>query len=153
MDIAILIFLSSGLFLGWSLGANDAANVFGTAVGSRMIRFTTAAIICSVFIILGAVFSGAGAAHGLGELGNLNALPGAFVAAFCAALTVYWMTVARLPGFHHPCRGGRHHWLELVQRLHHRPHLPDDHHVHLDRQPGIGGDFCRLALQVDGLGA
>lgn len=97
MDIAILIFLSSGLFLGWSLGANDAANVFGTAVGSRMIRFTTAAIICSVFIILGAVFSGAGAAHGLGELGNLNALPGAFVAAFCAALTVYWMTLARLP--------------------------------------------------------
>ena len=97
MDIAILIFLSSGLFLGWSLGANDAANVFGTAVGSRMIRFTTAAIICSVFIILGAVFSGAGAAHGLGELGNLNALPGAFMAAFSAALTVYWMTVARLP--------------------------------------------------------
>ena len=31
MDIAILIFLSSGLFLGWSLGANDAANVFSTA--------------------------------------------------------------------------------------------------------------------------
>ncbi|HPB75414.1 MAG TPA: inorganic phosphate transporter, partial [Chromatiaceae bacterium] len=97
MDIAILIFLSSGLFLGWSLGANDAANVFGTAVGSRMIRFTTAALICSVFIILGAVFSGAGAAHGLGELGTLNALPGAFMAAFSAALTVYWMTLARLP--------------------------------------------------------
>ena len=97
MDIAIFIFLSSGLFLGWSLGANDAANVFGTAVGSRMIRFTTAAIICSAFVILGAVFSGAGAAHGLGELGTLNALPGAFMAAFSAALTVYGMTVARLP--------------------------------------------------------
>ncbi len=97
MDIAIFIFLSSGLFLGWSLGANDAANVFGTAVGSRMIRFTTAAIICSAFVILGAVFSGAGAAHGLGELGSLNALPGAFMAAFSAALTVYGMTVARLP--------------------------------------------------------
>lgn len=97
MDIAILIFLSSGLFLGWSLGANDAANVFGTAVGSRMIRFTTAATICGIFIILGAVFSGAGAAHGLGELGTLNALPGAFMAAFSAALTVYGMTLARLP--------------------------------------------------------
>ncbi len=97
MDIAILIFLSSGLFLGWSLGANDAANVFGTAVGSRMIRFSTAAILCSAFVILGAVFSGAGAAHGLGELGTLNALPGAFMAAFSAALTVYGMTVARLP--------------------------------------------------------
>ena len=27
----IWFFLLSGLFLGWSLGANDAANVFGTA--------------------------------------------------------------------------------------------------------------------------
>ena len=37
--ITIFIFLSSGLFLGWSLGANDAANVFGTAVGTKMISF------------------------------------------------------------------------------------------------------------------
>ncbi|MCH6560137.1 NAD-dependent epimerase/dehydratase family protein [candidate division KSB1 bacterium] len=42
----------SGLFLGWSLGANDAANVFGTAVGTRMVRFGTAAAVCSVFVIL-----------------------------------------------------------------------------------------------------
>ena len=53
MEVAVLFFLTSGLFLGWSLGANDAANVFGTAVGSRMIRFTTAAVICSVFVVLG----------------------------------------------------------------------------------------------------
>ena len=39
MDISIIIFLLGGLFLGWSLGANDAANVFGTAVGTRMVRF------------------------------------------------------------------------------------------------------------------
>ncbi|PID42149.1 MAG: inorganic phosphate transporter [Proteobacteria bacterium] len=97
MDITLLIFLSSGLFLGWSLGANDAANVFGTAVGSRMISFTTAALICTVFVILGATISGAGAAHGLGKLGALNALPGAFMAAFSAALTVFWMTKLGLP--------------------------------------------------------
>ena len=47
MDLTVLVFLSSGLFLGWSLGANDAANVFGTAVGARMIRFGTAAAICT----------------------------------------------------------------------------------------------------------
>ena len=35
------LFLSSGLFLGWSLGANDAANVFGTAVATKMVRFRT----------------------------------------------------------------------------------------------------------------
>ena len=97
MDAAALIFLSSGLFLGWSLGANDAANVFGTAVGTRMVHFTTAAIICSVFIILGAVISGAGAAHTLGKLGAVNEIPGAFMVALAAGLTVYLMTKSGLP--------------------------------------------------------
>ncbi len=97
MDIAVLLFLTSGLFLGWSLGANDAANVFGTAVGTRMVRFTTAALICSIFVILGAVISGAGAAHTLGKLGSVNALAGSFIVALSAALTVYWMTRIGLP--------------------------------------------------------
>ena len=77
MDISIIIFLLGGLFLGWSLGANDAANVFGTAVGTRMVRFKTAAIICSIFVILGAIISGAGTTETLGKLGAINALPGA----------------------------------------------------------------------------
>ena len=97
MDIAILLFLTSGLFLGWALGSNDAANVFGTAVGTRMVRFTTAAIICSVFVILGAVVSGAGAAHTLGKLGAVNALGGSFMAALAAAFAVYSMTKFGLP--------------------------------------------------------
>lgn len=97
MDITVLFFLSSGLFLGWSLGANDAANIFGTAVGARMIQFATAAVICAVFVVLGAVFGGAGAAHGLGKLGAVNALAGSFVVALAAAVTVYGMTKAGLP--------------------------------------------------------
>jgi inorganic phosphate transporter, PiT family len=95
--LTVLFFLSSGLFLGWSLGANDAANVFGTAVGSRMVKFTTAAFICSFFLIIGAVTGGIGAAHGLGELGAINALAGSFTAAFSAAITVFWMTQVGLP--------------------------------------------------------
>jgi len=91
------VFLSSGLFLGWSLGANDASNVFGTAVGSKMIRFRTAAICCSIFIILGSVFSGAGASHTLGKLGAVNAIAGAFIVAFSAGLSVYLMTRAGYP--------------------------------------------------------
>ncbi|MCP4315930.1 MAG: inorganic phosphate transporter [Hyphomicrobiales bacterium] len=97
MDIVVLIFLCSGLFLGWSLGANDAANVFGTAVGTRMIKFGTAALICAVFVALGAVLSGAGASHTLGKLGAVNALGGSFMAAFAAAFTVYVMTRLGLP--------------------------------------------------------
>jgi len=90
-------FISSGLFLGWSLGANDASNVFGTAVGARMIRFKTAAIYCSIFIILGSVISGAGASHTLGKLGAVNAIAGAFIVAFAAGISVYLMTKARYP--------------------------------------------------------
>ena len=90
-------FLLSGLFLGWSLGANDAANVYGTAVGTRMIKFRTAAIVCSVFVIIGAVVGGSGPSDTLGELGAVNALPGSFTVALAAALTVAWMTRLSLP--------------------------------------------------------
>ncbi|MDX1431951.1 MAG: inorganic phosphate transporter [Gammaproteobacteria bacterium] len=89
--------MSSGLILGWSLGANDAANVFGTAVGTRMVRFATAATVCSVFVILGAVVSGGGAAQTLGALGSVNALAGAFMVALSAAAVVYLMLKAGLP--------------------------------------------------------
>ena len=97
MHFAGLIFLSSGLYMGWSLGANDAANIFGTAVGTRMIRFRTAAVICAVFITIGAVISGAGAAKGLGALGAVDALAGSFIVSASAATTVMWMTRAGLP--------------------------------------------------------
>jgi len=93
----IFFFLSSGLFLGWSLGANDAANVFGTAVGAKMIRFRTAAVVCSLFVIIGAVSSGAGASHTLGKLGAVNSMAGAFTVALSAALSVLFMTKAGLP--------------------------------------------------------
>ena len=97
MEVSVLLFLTSGLFLGWSLGANDAANVFGTAVGSRMIRFTTAAVICSVFVVLGAVLGGAGTTQTLAKLGSVSALAGSFMAALAAALSVYAMTRIGLP--------------------------------------------------------
>ena len=95
--ITIGIFLSAGLFMGWSLGANDAANIFGTAVGTRMIRFRTAAIVCSVFVIIGAVVGGAGTSNTLGELGAINAIAGAFAVTASAAFTVMMMTKRGLP--------------------------------------------------------
>ncbi len=92
-----LFFLTSGLFLGWTLGANDASNVFGSAVGSKMIRFKQAAIIASVFVVLGAVLQGAGGSHTLGKLGSVDALGGAFTVALAAGLSVLWMTKLKLP--------------------------------------------------------
>ena len=83
-----LLFLSSGLFLGWSLGANDSANIFGTAVGTKMLKFTTAAIIASVFIVFGAVISGQNTTETLNALGGVNTLPAGFAVSLAAALAV-----------------------------------------------------------------
>lgn len=93
----IYIYLISGLFLGWSLGANHAANVFGTAVASKMVRFKTAASICSLFVIIGAVFGGSGTTATLESLGAVNAMAGAFMVTLAAGLSVYWMTKLKLP--------------------------------------------------------
>lgn len=90
-------FLLSGLFLGWSLGANDASNIFGTAVGTRMVKFTVAATILTAGIIAGAVISGAGATETLGKLGAVNAMAGSFTVCLAAAAVVAWMTKLALP--------------------------------------------------------
>ncbi len=93
----LLLFLSSGLFLGWSLGANDAANIFGSAVGSRMISFRRAAWIASIFVVLGAVFQGQGGSETLNELGTVDALAGAFTVSLSSAFIVLVMTRRSLP--------------------------------------------------------
>jgi len=93
----ILFFLTSGLFLGWSLGANDASHIFGSAVGSKMVTFRKAAIIASVFFILGAVIQGSGTSHTLDKLGAINAIGGSFTLALAAAITIYMMTKFALP--------------------------------------------------------
>lgn len=92
----IWFFLLSGLFLGWSLGANDAANAFGTAVGTRMVKFRVAALVASLFVILGAVIEGGGTTRTLNELGSVNAVAGSFTVALSAALSVTLMTRSRL---------------------------------------------------------
>ena len=85
------LFLSSGLFLGWSLGANDAANIFGTAVGTKMVRFTTAAFVGSLFVVLGAVAGVEGAAGTIGKLASVETSAGAFVVALSAGLSVIFL--------------------------------------------------------------
>jgi len=92
-----ILFITSGLFLGWSLGANDAANIFGPAVSSKIIRFKTAAILMSFFIIIGAVISGSGASHTLGKLGAISQMSGAFIVALSAGIVVTVMTKNGLP--------------------------------------------------------
>ncbi|MHC4886831.1 MAG: inorganic phosphate transporter [Planctomycetota bacterium] len=88
--------LLSGIFLGWGLGSNDAANVFGTAVSSSMVRWRTAALLIAVFALIGALLQGG---EGLATYDKLSAqdLTSAFAVCLAAALTVAVMTTAKLP--------------------------------------------------------
>jgi len=88
--------LLGGVFLGWSLGANDASNVFGTAVSSRMIKFWTAALLASVFVIIGAILSGQAGIETLKGLTSIS-LKQAVVSSVAAAITVTIMTFLGLP--------------------------------------------------------
>ncbi len=85
-----------GVFLGWSLGANDASNVIGPAVTSRMLRFTTAAIMASLFVLMGALLQGRSGINTLSGLTQMT-LHQAVLASISAAITVTLMTIWRLP--------------------------------------------------------
>lgn len=91
------LFLTSGLFLGWSLGANDHGNIFGAAVQTKMMRFKFAALLGSIFVVLGAVSEGSGGAATLNSLGSVNAAAGTFTVALATALSVAMMTRLKLP--------------------------------------------------------
>lgn len=86
-----------GLFLGWSLGTNGASNVFGNAVGSRMITYRKATILCAIFVVVGALIQGAGATGTINSLGNIDIPLGSFTTAFSAAISVYLMSSFGLP--------------------------------------------------------
>jgi PiT family inorganic phosphate transporter len=91
-----MLSLLGGVFLGWSLGANDAGNAFGSAVTSKMLRFWTAAILASIFVLVGAVLEGRAGIETLQGLTQLT-LKTAVVSSVAAAITVSIMTVLGLP--------------------------------------------------------
>jgi len=91
-----MLSLLGGIFLGWSLGANDASNVIGPAVSSKMLRFAAAASLASVFVLLGALLQGGSGIQTLSGLTGMT-LDQAVVISISAALTVTFMTIGSLP--------------------------------------------------------
>lgn len=54
----LIIFLLAGSYVGWNIGANDAANCIGTSVGSGILKYKKAAILVAIFAMLGAYLQG-----------------------------------------------------------------------------------------------
>jgi inorganic phosphate transporter, PiT family len=85
----LLLFLSSGLFLGWFIGAIDAANLFGYAVNSKMVNFIKLSFFAGFFIILGAVCNGDATSETISNLGQINSPSSSFVIALAAGITIF----------------------------------------------------------------
>jgi inorganic phosphate transporter, PiT family len=88
--------LFSSVFMGWSLGANDAANIFGIGVTSRILKFKTATLLLGVFVVLGAWFEGSRCMDSLGRFGDIG-LNQAFVVTFSAAFAMTILTIMKIP--------------------------------------------------------
>lgn len=86
----------SSIFLGWGLGANDSANIFGTGVATRIIKYSTAIILISIFVIIGALLEGPKCMSTVGEMIGLTAQT-ALIATIAAGITVFFLTWKGLP--------------------------------------------------------
>lgn len=58
--------------LGWSLGKNNLGNLFGTAIGTQMIRFKTAVLCAMIFILMGALISSGGTSSSIAKVSQVS---------------------------------------------------------------------------------
>ena len=106
MNFYILVgfVLLMGAAVGWSIGANDAANSLGTAVGSKVLTLRQAIILIVVFGFLGAYLQGAHVTKTIGkgivpldQLDKNLSLYLALVASFAACAWVILATYWKMP--------------------------------------------------------
>lgn len=88
--------LIGGVFVGWSLGSNDSANLFGTGVAAKVVEYRTAIILISVFVVIGALLEGYKSMDTVGEMSKMSHMA-AFIAAFSAGLCVATFSYFSLP--------------------------------------------------------
>jgi PiT family inorganic phosphate transporter len=86
----------SGVFMGWTLGANDSANVFGTGVATGTIKYGTAVVLTAIFVLVGSVFEGSKCITTLNKLSHLLPLT-AFCVTLATALTMTVLTYLGIP--------------------------------------------------------
>lgn len=102
MDLLPIVFtLLMAIGVGWSIGANDAANSLGTAVGCRVLTLRQAIVLICIFGFLGAFLQGSYVAKTIGKgivpmdkldknLAIYLALVAAFAACAWVVLATYW---------------------------------------------------------------
>lgn len=94
--VSIFLYILPAIFFGWSLGANDAANIFGTAVSNRIVKYRTATIISAIFIILGAMLDGAKGIETISSISS-SQIGLASISVLASAITMTTMTYLGVP--------------------------------------------------------
>ena len=88
--------LIGGIYMGWSLGANDAASVFGTGVATKVIKYKIAILLMSIFVILGALLEGPKCMLIMKDISKID-INTALISSISAALTVTFMIILGIP--------------------------------------------------------
>lgn len=86
----------SGIFLGWSLGANDSANIFGTGVTTGIVKYRTAILLTAIFVLIGSIIEGPKCMRIVGDLSRLVPIE-AFLCALAAAIVMTILTYFAIP--------------------------------------------------------
>jgi PiT family inorganic phosphate transporter len=95
-----VLFVTSGVFLGWSLGANHASNAFGIAVTTNTVKYRVAVTITGIFVIIGAIVNGDSGIVNIGDYAFNNGVTtgmSAFLVLLSAGISCTIMTVLKLP--------------------------------------------------------
>lgn len=95
-DFSIALLFLSSLYVGWCLGSNDFANVFGTGIASKAISRPTAALCCALFAILGADVHGLPGIETYSRL-TPQSVSTATITLLAAAISVTLLNSQKLP--------------------------------------------------------
>lgn len=88
--------ISSGVFLGWGLGANNSANIFGTGVTTGTIQYRTAILLTALFVLIGSFLEGSKCINTLSALSQLSPM-NAFSCTLATAITIAVLTYLAIP--------------------------------------------------------
>ncbi len=103
--IIIILAVVFGLYMAWSIGANDVANAMGTSVGSGALTLKRAIIIASILEFSGAFFVGSHVSEtirkGIIDTAIFSSTPDLFIYGMLAALltAAIWLQVASYFGW------------------------------------------------------
>ncbi|WP_292595114.1 inorganic phosphate transporter [Mesotoga sp. UBA5847] len=81
---------------GWALGANDAANVYGTAVTSGLVKYRVAVVLSAIFILIGSLLEGSRGLEAISSVSTQTLLT-ASISTIGAALSMIVMTYLGIP--------------------------------------------------------